>query len=212
MVRTFGIAPLVVQRNQIDGFIRLYKEMFSSDPYYEGYTDEWVREKVWDHHIKHGTIVLAEGAGGQIIGFACAVRLSEAPADVQEFLKDSWISGKLPVEFDPDRTWYMSELGVALTCERKEAAFSLIRNRLISASHAGMKHYLTRTDPDISISRRLYEKIGAKAIDHEQDMSTTAQVAVLGSRSTKRLYLYGQTSEALSKLTSTGSSADLDLL
>lgn len=202
MARTYGVAPLIGQSWQMNGFIRLYKEVFGSSPYEERYSDDWIRENVWDHHLKHGTIVLGEDDSGKIVGLACAVRLVHAPSDVQEFLKSAWMNGELPEELVPDKTWYLSELGVSEVASRSEVAYQLIRNRLLSASHAGMVHYVTRTDPKNSVSRNLYEKVGATVLKGEQDMTTTPQVTLLGSHSTRRIYLFGRASEALHKVTS----------
>lgn len=199
MVRTQRVIPLAYQTVQAAGFVRLYKEVFGSLPYKENYSDEWIREKVWQRHLDHGTIVLASDTSGQIVGLACAISLAHAPNDVQGFLKDAWISGHLPEELTPSKTWYMSELGVASSCDTQDVAYALVRDRLISASHAGMAHYVTRTDPAGSISRHIYEGIGARVIG-EQDMTDTTQVAVLGSHSTKRMYLFGRASDALGKL------------
>lgn len=211
MIRTSRVIPLIAQKKQVDGFVRLYKEIFGSAPYSENYSEEWILEKVWAYHLRHGTIVLAEDSHGQVVGFACAVRLASAPVDVQEFLKSSWMADLLPEELTPSRTWYMSELGVASTCDRHEVASKLIRDRLISASHAGMAHYVTRTDPHHSVSRHLYEQIGAQVIANEQDMTGTPQADVLGTQSTRRIYLFGRANEALSKVLPLGNSGNLDI-
>lgn len=204
MIRTSTVIPLVVQTKHIDDFVQLYKRIFSAEPYNEQYTDEWILENVWAYHLRHGTIVLAQDDRGKMIGFACAVRLANAPSDVQEFLKNAWMNGQLSEELSPGKTWYMSELGVDPTLDRQEVAYELIRNRMISASHAGMAHYVTRTDPTTSVSRALYERIGAQLIASEQDMSGTAQGDLLKTKSTKRVYLFGHASEALSKVLSPG--------
>ncbi len=200
MIRTSTVIPLVVQTKHIDAFVQLYKQIFSAEPYGEEYTDEWILENVWAYHLRHGTIVIAEDEKSQVIGFACAVRLANAPADVQEFLKNAWMQEQLPEELSPSMTWYMSELGVDPSKNREEVAYELIRNRLISASHAGMVHYVTRTDPTTSVSRALYESIGAQRIASEQDMTGTTQGKLLHTRSKKRVYLYGHAREALDKV------------
>lgn len=198
MIKITRVAPLAISNSDKAGFIRVYKEAFGGSPYFETYSDEEVLQDVWTPHIEHGTIILAlDDDIGRVIGLGCAIPLHYAPKDVQDFLKQSWISGFVPEEFAPTKTWYMSELAVDPAYRRQGVAYRLVRQRLLSASHAGVTHYVMRTATERSNSRHLYERVGADVLPGNHDISETDQVLHNGSKATSRVYLYGHAGEAL---------------
>jgi ribosomal protein S18 acetylase RimI-like enzyme len=147
-----------------------------------------------------GSIILAhddESESNSVVGFGCAIPLPKAPQDVQDFLHQRQLDGSLPKDFAPAKTWYMSELGVLTSYRERGLAYQLVRHRLISINHAGGTHYVMRTAATKSLSRHLYERLGAQPVTVEQDVSSSEQVTKNGSKSTKRVYLYGKTSDAL---------------
>ena len=203
MIKIMSVLPGLATASDIDEFITTFKEAFGGPPYYETYSDKEVLEEVWRPHHQHASIVLAhDDATGKVIGFGCSLPLSKAPDDVQDFLSEQREAGALPEDFDPAKTWYMSELGVLLAYRGRGISYDLVRHRLLAVSHSGATHYVMRTAAEGSNSRHLYERIGAAPLAFEQDVSKTEQVTVMGSQSTKRVYLYGRSSEALHEITS----------
>jgi GNAT superfamily N-acetyltransferase len=187
LIKIGRVGPTAIQTSDIKAFIEVYKEAFGGPPYFEHYTDEEVLEEVWEPHITHGRVVLARDTEtDEVIGFGCAIPLAKAPGDIQEFLASCWMQGELSEEFVPNRTWYMSEMGVRESYRKQGVAYQLVRDRLLSVSHAGGTHYVMRTAAEGSNSRHLYEKVGSVPLAHEQDVSATEQVTVMGSQSTKR--------------------------
>lgn len=195
------------RKSDRDGFVDAFKEAFGGAPYFESYTDQEVISDIWLPHLENGSIILAhddERSSNTVVGFGCAMPLSKAPDDVREFLYQE--EGSLPSDFDPAKTWYMSELGVLEEYRERGLAYELVRHRLISINHGGGTHYVMRTAADGSNSRHLYERIGSSILTHEQDVSSSKQVVVQGCKSTKRVYLYGTSSDALTFIAGRSSS------
>lgn len=184
----------------LDGFVGAFIHAFSGEPYNESYIDEEVVNSVWHPHLEMGSIILAhddELDANSVVGFGCAIPLPKAPQEVQTFLHQRQLDKSLPSDFIPAKTWYMSELGVLTSYRERGLAYQLVRHRLISINHAGGTHYVMRTAAEGSMSRHLYERLGAQLVAVEHDISSSDQVKKNGSTSTKRVYLYGKTSDAL---------------
>jgi ribosomal protein S18 acetylase RimI-like enzyme len=163
-----------------DGFVRAYQEAFGGAPYFEHYSKQEVLDKVWYPHVEDGIIVLAIG-DQRVIGFGCALPLSKAPEDIQEFLAPRRGTEEFPVDYD--RTWYMSELGVLEAHRGRGHGYELVRHRLLTISHRGDTHYTFRTAAEGSNSIHLYRKIGAHELPELQDVSTSEQVQINDSQS-----------------------------
>lgn len=186
---------------EVDGFIKVYKEAFGGEPYFEVYSDDDVRE-IWDEHMADGRIILAkdEEANGKVVGFGCSLPLHHAPQNVQDFLARCMERGLLPADFSFENTWYMSELGVLEDYRKRGIAYELVRHRLIDVSHSGKRYYIMRTADERSNSRHLYEQLGALVVSEKHDVSDTEQVQEQLSQSVFRVYLYGNSRDALHAL------------
>lgn len=186
----------------VNGFIKVYREAFGGEPYFEEYTDDEIRA-IWDEHLADGRIILAkdEEDAGRVVGLGCSLPLHHAHEDVQEFLASCMAEGLLPADFTFQNAWYMSELGVLAAYRNQNIAYELVRHRLLDVSHMGAKYYIMRTAADKpSNSRHLYERLGGKPIDKLHDVSDTAQVTENVSQSEMRVYLFGESREAMHNL------------
>lgn len=197
-----------------NGFKTVYREAFGGEPYFEQYTDDEIRE-IWDEHMALGRIILAKDpeAHGKVIGFGCSLPLHHAPQNVQDFLVGCMEEGLVPADFTLNNVWYMSELGVLEAYRGHGIAYKLVGARLTDVDHAslavqihgGKYYYVMRTAADKpSNSRHLYEQLGAVPIDRVHDVSDTDQVTQMGSQSVKRVYLFGESKEALHRLSRKG--------
>ncbi|QHU89321.1 GNAT family N-acetyltransferase [Candidatus Saccharibacteria bacterium oral taxon 955] len=177
----------------VERFISLYKEAFGGPPYFEAYSNLEVLRGVWDPHIEHGVIVLAKENGDSVIGFCCAVPVRNAPDDVRAFLRDSQ---EIPV--DSNQTWYISELGVALSHRNRGVAYAMTEMCLSEASNLGGVHYVMRTASEGSNSRHMFLRMGYLEALGAQDVSAQAEKS--HSQSSHRIWLYGRCSYALQNL------------
>lgn len=178
------------------GFIRAYKQAFGGPPYYEHYTDEQVLAHVWYPHVEEGIIILALD-NEQVVGFGCAQPVMKAPDEIRLFLGESE-----HFSAEPEKTWYMSELGVVESHRNRGIGYQLVRHRMISISHRAGTHYAFRTAAEGSNSIHLYRRIGAQEIPELQDVADTEQVLVNESNSTQRVYLHGDIASALANIPS----------
>lgn len=193
-------APVLLNSTQdMNGFIEVYKEAFAGFPYFESYSTEDVRE-VWDEHTTNGRIILAK-IGESVVGLGCSIPLHKAPQDVLDFLAERKEAGLLPDDFTPQSACYMSELAVLTEHRRLKVGSQLVRHRLIHVSHDRYKYYVMRTDSENSNSMHLYLSVGATRVPGVHNVSSGDQVTKNGSQSELRMYLYGQSVDALHSLT-----------
>ncbi len=203
MTIRYGRALSVRSSSDYSGFMEVYREAFGGEPYFETYTDDEIRA-IWDEHVSNGRIILAwdEEDLGRVVGFGCSLPLHHAHHDVQEFLAGCIDDGLLPEDFSFDNSWYMSELGVLEAYRNRGIAYELVRNRLLDVSHIRAKYYIMRTAHDKpSNSRHLYEQLGGQPVSRLHDVSDTAQVTENESESAIRVYLFGSSGEALTRIT-----------
>lgn len=168
------------------GFADVYIKAFAGPPYYETFTPDYIREHVWEPHIKNGCIVVAE-ADGKVVGVAGGYPLPEGlEPKIFDFLGpfEDW----LPFPFE--ETIYMSELAVDEAWRHRGIATRLVLERMRWATENGCTHYTMRTAHEGSNSKPLYEKLGAQEVPGLiQD--TRVHPGEPESASTFRIYLYG---------------------
>ena len=179
------------------GFVFVYKDAFGGAPYFETYTDEEVVRDIWLPHLQNGIIVLAR-EGESVIGFACALPLCSAPADVREFLEEQKRRGGFPIDFTT--VWYNSELGVYTTLRKRGIGYALMRARLGEIRARGGEKYVARTAAEGSNSLHLYERIESTKLSELQNVAASAQVLVNKSQSAARVYLYGECAMGVKKI------------
>lgn len=171
-----------------DKFVSLYKDAFGGAPYFESYDDTWVKENVWDFHLKNGCIILATH-NNAVIGLSCAIPISE---DKKVF--DCLSSfDKLPFN-NLNNALYMSELAVSNLFRKSEIHIGaeLVKKRIGWAGENGFDLYIMRTASKNSNSERLYTNIiGAKRIEGlVQNVSENPEE--IPSSSNERIFFYGE--------------------
>jgi ribosomal protein S18 acetylase RimI-like enzyme len=180
----------------LKGFTACYKDAFGGAPYFETYTDNEVLRSVWLPHIEHGVTVFAFD-GEAIIGFACALPMCYAPEEIREFLRGKTQEG---IPLDLLNAWYISEIGVATTHRGRGLGYALTREQLRRIRSRGGAQYALRTAANGSNSFKMYVNIGSTIIEGIQNVSTSEQVCVNGSKSKERVYLYGSCDAAIIRI------------
>lgn len=181
----------------VEGFVEAYKEAFGGPPYGESYTTDEVIDDVWTPHLQDGVTFLAIDSS-KVVGFGCATPVTKAEHDVQKYLSEHATS----FDFDTEKAWYMSELGVLESHRRQRIGISLVKHRLEAITAIGDTDYVFRTAAEGSNSIDLYKNIGATVLPELQSVADSDQVKVNGSRSVARVYLYGDCESALKKIES----------
>lgn len=179
-------------------FIAMYQEAFAGSPYFETYTPEQVLEEVLLPHLRDGIVMAIQDLekGGKLVGFGCALPFEKSPNDVKEFLEGLHLSGHLDEDFEYQRAWYMSELGVLEEYQGLGAAYELVLQRMRSLDHLGADQYFMRTDAEKSNSYHMYVKIGSRRINVLQDITGSDQDVENHTRSLQRVYLWGDSRHA----------------
>lgn len=170
------------------GFAHVFEKAFEREPYCETYEPGQVENDILQPSLADGFVVVAV-LNNQVVGLGCAVPVSKASADVQQYLSEKRDEGVLPIALE--KTWYMSEVGVLIEHCRKGIGTELLRQRLQLISSAGGEHYIMRTSKEGSNSVGMYRRAGAIELPGFQDVSTSDQVTVNQSQSQHRIYLYG---------------------
>lgn len=161
-------------------FAAVYKEAFGGPPYFETYTDEQIREDVWDPHIPE-CVIVAERA--EVVGLACChAILAPTEPSIRSFL----LTQELP--FDPREGIYMSELAVRTEERQRGLGEALIHARFRWAKSHGFRFYLLRTAASGSNSKRLYERLGARRAAFTQNVAQDG----IATASTERIFLWGE--------------------
>lgn len=177
-----------------EGFVDVYREVFGGAPYFEPYAPEQVIEQVWEPLVPECVFVAQDGE--RVVALGCAhARLANINGEIRDFLL---AQPELSEMFDPARTVHMAELAVRVSHRKQGIASRLIRIRLEWALAQGNEWYEMCTDADFSMSRPLYERIGARLAPFTQDISGPENV----SASVRRIFLYGRIDEAIRRLES----------
>jgi hypothetical protein len=182
--------------SDIQDFVAAYRDAFGGAPYFETYSDEYIRDEVLIPHLENGLVVVARD-NGHVVGFGCTVPVYSSPPDVMEYIKKLSTEPGLPSDLALERTWYMSELGTVTTYRLRGVAYQVVRSRLISVSHMGGLFYFMRTAKEGSNSRHLYARIGALPIGQPQNVGGLRVTKDSSSRSLERQYMYGRVSDGL---------------
>lgn len=135
-----------------NGLISLYQNIFSAPPYFENFYEEKVAE-IFKEYLEKGVLFLAR-TEDEIVGFGAALPLT---AD-QEL-------SNLAIQFgiDPEKTWYMADLGVSPGYRRKGLAEELVLARLTSFERGFS--VLMRTSRQNFASQSLYRKLLFKQVN-----------------------------------------------
>jgi len=175
-----------VEPHHCTGFVSVYQEAFSGPPWYETHPTEHVQKNVWNEHLPY-CIILAV-SGDEVIGIGCAhPTLAEMGTNggVKEFLE----ANRELVPFPLETTLYMSELAVLEPYREKGIGQELTKARWHWGRTNGMTHYAMRTAESGSLSKLLYEKLGAQVVESlVQDVSD----ATIQSASDRRIYMWGK--------------------
>ena len=143
------------------GLIQLYQEVFAEPPYLEQFGDEEIRV-VFTKYVAKGVLFLAY-LDDQVVGFGAAMPLSESSiCHMQEV-----------IECDPDRTWYMADLGVRKDVRRCGLARRLVEARLDFLEPG--TYVIMRTTQGNLLSRSLYSSLGFQLMPVTQDVSQERQ-------------------------------------
>lgn len=154
-----------------DGMIALYQAAFAEPPYLEIHHAADVRRHTWTAFCQH-CLVVAERRG-EVVGFACALRLSEhTDPTIPDFVGSQPDFGGAV-----DGTVYMAELAVASDARGERLGSRLVDARLAWARDQGLAHFVMRTDPDRSLSARIYVNRGAQPLGQLQDLGSRARSA-----------------------------------
>ncbi len=174
--------------NYEEEFICLYKDAFGGPPYFEDYSDVWVKENVWDFHLKHGCIILALH-NHRVVGLGCAMPV------VMDKKINTFLSEQENLPFPLALTLYMSELAVSSLFRKSDLHIgsTLVKKRIEWGRKNGFPWFVMRTAAENSNSKNLYLKtIGAKVLEGVVQNVTTNPEEVT-SASNERIYLYGET-------------------
>lgn len=154
-----------------DGVIALYQDAFAEPPYLEIHHASDVRRHTWRRFCGHCMVVAERDA--QVVGFACALRLSDHPDPVIA----AFVGGQPDFGGVVDRTLYMAELAVAPEVRGERLGSRLVDARLTWSRTQNMDHYVMRTDPDRSLSTRIYVNRGGRPLSALQDLGSQAHSA-----------------------------------
>ena len=154
-----------------DGMIALYQAAFAEPPYLEIHHAADVRRHTWATFCRH-CLVVAE-KGDRVVGFACALLLSAHP----DAAIPSFVDRQPDFPGNIDATVYMAELAVAPDARGERLGSRLVDARLDWARQQGLGHFVMRTDPDRSLSARIYINRGARPMGLMQDLGSQAHSA-----------------------------------
>ncbi len=153
------------------GVIALYQAAFAEPPYLEIHHARDVRRHTWRHFCGH-CLVVAE-RDDHVVGFACALPLSDHPDPaIAAFVADQPDFGG-----SVERTLYMAELAVAPEARGERLGSRLVEARLSWARTHHIDHFVMRTDPDRSLSARIYVNRGGQPLAALQDLGSQAHSA-----------------------------------
>jgi len=177
-----------VEPHHIVGFIHVYQDAFSGPPWFENHPTKRVYEMVFLEHLPHCLVLALDGR--EVVGLACCHPvLAEVNTGnhVREFLTAHREIAPFPLE----QTIYQSEVAVLSSYRRQHIAEKLTLARFDWARGQGLTHYTMRTEPNGSLSKPLYEKLGARiAKGLVQPISPGADE--VKSESKERIYLWGK--------------------
>ena len=168
-----------------DDVIRLYCAAFAEAPYFETHAPEAVERHTWRRYTRHG-LVVAEHAG-RVVGFACALPLAHHPDPALP----RFVAAQPDFPGEAATTVYMAELAVAPVARGLGLGARLVDARLAWAHARGLAHFVMRTDPETSLSARIYRRRGARPLAQLQDLGPDA-----GSESRYRRFYWGRTQPA----------------
>jgi GNAT superfamily N-acetyltransferase len=168
------------------GVLRLYCSAFAEAPYFETHHPADVEQHTWRRYAEHGLVVAEHGS--LVVGFACCLPLLAHP----DTAVPRFVAAQPDFGGNPANTVYMAELAVDPIARGLGLGARLVDARLARSSARGLGWYVMRTDPDQSLSARIYRRRGARTLAKLQDLGETA-----GSRSRYRRFYWGATGQGL---------------
>jgi len=152
-----------------DGFIKIYKEIFSQAPYYEIFSDEEV-EKIYQLSKLETTVTLVALDDDNVIGLALGIKLStHIDTDFKLLLKN---------HFNLDKTFYNAELAVLAKYRGQGIGNELIKKRIKFAEKMGYNIICMRTKEEGSMSMSLYKKLDFKLLNGVKSISKTKKINI----------------------------------
>ena len=164
------------------GVLDLYCSAFAEAPYCEVHQPSDVEQHTWRRYVQHG-LVVAEHQD-HVVGFACALPLSAHPDPAIP----AFVAAQPDFDGRPAETVYMAELAVSPAARGLGLGARLVDARLVWSRERGLHWFVMRTDPEQSLSARIYKRRGGRALAALQDLGTTA-----GSSSRYRRFWWGPT-------------------
>ncbi|HCH63530.1 MAG: hypothetical protein CL927_13505 [Deltaproteobacteria bacterium] len=165
-----------------NGVIDLYCAVFAEAPYFEKHDLQDVERHTWCRFAQHGLVVAEHH--DRVVGFACAIPLTAHP----DRTIPTFVAAQPDFSAEPSRTVYMAELGVSPAARGLGLGARLVDARLAWAHERGLRWFVMRTDPDQSLSARIYQRRGGTPLANLQDLGMVA-----GSNSRYRRFWWGPT-------------------
>ncbi|MEA3355563.1 MAG: GNAT family N-acetyltransferase [Patescibacteria group bacterium] len=139
------------------GFVSLYQDVFSEEPYFEYFSDQEVKS-IFTDYLNQGGLIFTATENDQIVGFGAAIPIKKSSLVNVDGIKSL-----------PDNTWYMAELGVKKSIRRQGLAKDLIQSRFKAMPKNS--YVVMRTTKDNPASRSLYKKLGFQLLNLTQDVA-----------------------------------------
>ena len=183
---------IIIDNNNIDlcrdGFIKLYQESFSEPPYNETWSYETVLD-TWNVHLNNGLIVVCL-FNDIVIGFVCGYQAKlKVTKDIDQMTNKLESTNKL-LDFDLDKTIYVSELAVMKEHRGRGIAKTLVAILFNEFKKNGMIHYFMRSDLNNSQSAPLFIRyFNGKQMDITVENSSAEILA--NSASAEKGFWYG---------------------
>lgn len=143
-----------------DEFSEVYATCFAGPPYFEKYENGWIKEHVYDQHIKHGRIAVAL-KDSKVIGFTCA-KLLHVDKNACYY---KHLSRQENLPFDLERSIFITELAVLPEFRNKGLGTALAKHMMCNRSGLHQyDHCITRTAHQGSNSLKIFLEIGANIL------------------------------------------------
>jgi GNAT superfamily N-acetyltransferase len=172
---------------RVEGFIKVYKDAFSGPPYFENYTDEYVRDKILAPHIPFWAGIASTDEG--VIGLCCVHPFDEPVSlEATDYVR---AQPKEQTPIDLSISVYGSEFATSSNVRKLGVGGALMCRAFRWAHENGYPYAIMRTAADGSNSVRMLVRAGGVMLPYVQEVGDKG----IGSKSDKRVWLYIETAK-----------------